>query len=150
MCVWVNLLFVGFTTSYDIISIVSDFRWKLMDGIELYFAWASRVGGKMGQISTPAFFTLITGFANGLHGGDIPHPRPLFLGELKKDWLKAPNKVPGVGNCKFPGIEVGGAGAVTVLMVASCYVGANCTTDKTRSGSLSSYSVHRFLPLNIF
>ena len=42
-------------------------------------------------------------------------------------------------NGKFPGIEAGGARAATVLMVASCCVGADCTTEKTLSCCLSSY-----------
>ena len=34
-------------------------------------------------------------------------------------------------NGKFPGIEAGGARAATVLMVASCCVGADYTTDNS-------------------
>ena len=40
-------------------------------------------------------------------------------------------------NGKFPGVEVAGARTATVLTVATCCVGADCT--KTLSGCLSSY-----------
>ena len=50
-----------------------------MDGVELYYAWASRVNSRMGQISVPVFSPSKQVLQKGLHVCDIPHPCPLSV-----------------------------------------------------------------------
>ena len=66
-------------------------------------------------------------------------------------------------NGKFPGIEAEGAGAATVLTVASCCVGADYTTDNSfllsdlllssqifaAKSLLEIYDVQEYMRLNI-